>query len=458
MTRTVLLSAGVLVAVLALPAGAFGRTPDPFICMYGHSDDAGVTDAFRKIIPPFNVIEGTSTDAAFIKELRTRGAVYAAHVTNPETAAAQELLAVWRAPFENNLGGRLPGGYDAIAIDELRANPHGSVQSQRVCDALGQLRALYPNKGIFAAAVWQLGYESAKYSQQLRAVNQHADMLMLEAYLRETKQAYGYFASWADNLKAVAPGILRKTVYGLGISQRGHVFDDTAEVGFWGHLDQQFRSIRTDADASTMPGVMFWVYYRCETDLTPDYLARLIDHYYIRKRTDYLGDGTTRQLITNSRFDTPAGWTPAPGKGGAVDYFAYDSAGIENDHGEYGWSSHGARGLKMLRGRTPNRASFRVTGVDPNWVYTVSAWVTAKASGQGATLIITTPDGTPVARKQIEDVRSGAQWNEWSRIVFHFAPPSNTVHVVLSDQPAAPGATLYWDFVELEKAYRAAAR
>jgi len=413
MTRKVLLSAGILVAVLAPAVGALGETRGPFICMYGHSDDVGVTDAFRRIIPPFNVIEGTSRDAVFIKELRARDAVYAAHVTNPESATAEELLAVWRAPFEDNLGGGLPGGYDAIAIDELRANPDGSVQSERVCAALRQLRLLYPNKGIFAAAVWHLGYESAKYSDQLRAVNQYADMLMLEAYLRETKQAYGYFASWADNLQAAVPGILRKTVYGLGISQRGHVFDDSTDVGFWGHLDQQFQSIRTDADASTMPGVMFWVYYRSETEFTPDYVARLVDHYYIRKRTGYLGDGTTRQLISNPQFETLAGWAGTPGKGGTVDRFTYASAGIENDHGDYGWASHGAHGLKMVRGDTPNRVSFKVTDMDPNWVYTVSAWVTSKAPGQGAGLIIADPDGTPVAQRRIEDVCCGAQWNSW---------------------------------------------
>ncbi len=130
--------------------------------MYGHSDDAGVTKAFRKLIPQFNVIEGTSSNAAFIKELRTKGCIYAAHVTNPVSATEDELVAEWRAPFEKDLGGQLPGGYDAIAIDELRANPDGSTQSQRVCGALAKLRELYPKKQIYAAATWHLGYEAAK--------------------------------------------------------------------------------------------------------------------------------------------------------------------------------------------------------------------------------------------------------------------------------------------------------
>ena len=57
--------------------------PDPAIVMYGHHDGSGVTNAFQEIIPPFNIIEGTSTNASFIKELRNQERVYAAHVTNP---------------------------------------------------------------------------------------------------------------------------------------------------------------------------------------------------------------------------------------------------------------------------------------------------------------------------------------------------------------------------------------
>ena len=90
-------------------------------------------------MPPFTVIEGTSTNADFIKELQVSGKVYAAHVTNPTSATTAQLVAEWRAPFDNYLGGQLPGGYDAIAIDELRNNANGTAQSNRVCQALAQL-------------------------------------------------------------------------------------------------------------------------------------------------------------------------------------------------------------------------------------------------------------------------------------------------------------------------------
>jgi len=434
--------------------GAYAQAPAPFICMYGHSDDAGVTDAFRRIIPPFTVIEGTSADAAFVKELRDAGRIYAAHVTNPTSATTDALVAEWRAPFDNDLAGSLPGGYDAIAIDELRANPNGSKQSNRVCAALAELRRLYPNKQIYVAATWHLGRHAATYSDQLHAANRYVDMLMLEAYLRETRPSYGYFAKWADNLKAVSPDLLHKTVYGLGIAQNGFVFDEGADVGFWGHLDEQFNSIRTDADASKMPGIMFWVYYRSETALTPDYVARLVNHYYVRKRTDHFGDGKAEQLVSNPRFETLNGWSPEAGKSGAVQLFGYESIpNLQNDHDAHGQSSHGRNGLRMIRGSTPNRASFEVGRIDRSKVYTVSAWVMADEPDRRAGLRIIGPDDTVIASRQTDLAGRGTRWNEWTRIAFNFRPTSPAIRIELHDGQASPGTVLYWDFVELEAAY-----
>ncbi|MFP6767961.1 MAG: hypothetical protein VB859_07320 [Planctomycetaceae bacterium] len=454
------------VAPKAAEGGAAKLNPDvtripprPFICMYGHSDDAGVTTSFRKLIPRFSVIEGTSSNAKFIVELRGKGCIYAAHVTNPVNGTAAELVSLWRKPFENTLAGQLAGGYDAIAIDELRANPDGSVQSNRVCQALAELRELYPKKQIYAAATWQLGREASKYSQQLRAVYRHVDVLMLEVYLRETKRAYGYFAAWADQLKAVEPGLLKKTVYGLGVAQRGYLYDDSTDVGFFGHLDQQFRSIRTDADASKMPGIMFWVYYRSETKVTPRHLARLVDHYFLQRKTDYLGDGKAGQLVGNPLFATLTGWKCQPGEGGSLEQFQYGSvAGLQNDHDDHGWSSHGKHGLKMVRGSRSNTASFEVRRLDPRMIYTVSAWVHSDKPGRRAGLRVTETGGRVIAEDETDRAGRGTQWNEWTRLVFDFQPSRSTIQIELHDRNSRTGAVLFWDFVELETVYPAATR
>ena len=451
-----------MVCGLAPMAFAQPTVPDPFICMYGHSDDPGATGAFWDIIPPFNVIEGTSTDADFITELRNQGRVYAAHVNNPVAETAAQLYDRWSAPFNNTLGGQLSGGYDAIAIDELHGGyTNGTAHSNAVVSALQQLRQNYPDKGIYAAATWQFGSDSANYSDQLNAVNTYADTLMLETYIREGNPSYGWLgqhsAAYAPKIEATVPGILNKTVYGLYIPQGGFVADDSTDVGFWGHLDEQFHRIKNDPYASTMPGVMFWVYSRSQKDLTPDYVSRLVDHYYVQNNTDYFGDGNTEQLIANPQFETMTDWTLAAGTGGSVQQFDYSSVSIQNDHDSYGQASHGSYGLKMVKGSGNSEASLEISGLDTNMLYTVSAWVMADAPGRHAEVAVRTSDGAYIASKEIDNAGSAPdgywKWNEWSRITFNFAPTSDTIHVVLSDGPTATGASLYWDFVELEEAY-----
>ncbi len=143
----------------------------PFLFMYGHSDNDWVHEGIERITPPFTGLEGTSTNADVIKEFRDRGVVYAGHVVNPVTATKDELVATWRAPFDNDLGGTLPGGYEAIAIDEFRDNRDSTLQCDRVCRALKELRELYPDKLIFVAATWQLGQHADQHTEQLTAIN-----------------------------------------------------------------------------------------------------------------------------------------------------------------------------------------------------------------------------------------------------------------------------------------------
>ena len=441
---------------------ACGQTslPDQHLVMYGHSDDAGATDAFRQdVVPAFTVIEGTSSNASFIKELRDQGKVYAAHVNNIAGESASQLLARWRAPFENTIGGQLPGGYDAIAIDELLgASTNGTANSNAVVSALGQLRSLYPDKGIYVATTWHYGSQSGNYTHQLNALNTYADLVMVENYLREDNYNYGYFHSYADNLKAAVPGILDKSVYGIYIPQGNFVADTSTDVGFWGFLDDQLHRIRNDADAATMPGIMFWPYYQSEKDLTPDYVSRLVDHYYLQGNTDFYGDGGMEQLITNPQFESnTSGWSLSAGSGGSIQRFNYSSVSIQDDHDKFDQASHGSSGLKMLRGSTPNEAAFRVNGLDPNMVYTVSAFVISETANQRAQLAITELDGTLIEMEQSYTVGSPPdyyqKWNEWSRLDFHFVPTASSINVVLSDTTTSSGTTLYWDFVELEAAF-----
>jgi len=156
-----------------------------------------------------------------------------------------------------------------------------------------------------------------------------------------------------------------------------------------------------------------------------------------------------------------AGWMLMPGSGGTAARFNYGSEGIRSDHSadpirNMGqgpvYVSHGSHGLKMVRGSGANEASYRVSGIDPGMVYTVSAWVYSQTSGRRATVKITDADGNKIDAMTINHVGSSpdylTRWNEWSRLDFHFVPTTSSVDVVLSDEPATQGTHLYWDFVE----------
>ncbi len=199
---------------------------------------------------------------------------------------------------------------------------------------------------------------------------------------------------------------------------------------------------------------MFWVYYRSETDVTPEYVAKLVDHYYVQNKTEYFGDGNREQLVANPQFETLAGWTLKPGVAGEVGRFRYDAVpNLQNDHDAHGWSSHKEHGLRMIRGRTANHAAFEISNLNPGMVYTVSAWVMADKPGRSAGLRIVQADGRIIAQKDINRAGRGTQWNEWSRILFQFTTKATAVRIELDDRQSSAGAILYWDFVELESVF-----
>ena len=80
----------ILVASVVLSTSSHAQPPEPFVCMYGHSDDAGVTEHFRKLIPRLNVIEGTSSNVAYKPALRNGRS---AAVTNTDCNMPQRQIA-----------------------------------------------------------------------------------------------------------------------------------------------------------------------------------------------------------------------------------------------------------------------------------------------------------------------------------------------------------------------------
>ncbi|MBH07254.1 MAG: hypothetical protein CMJ20_13160 [Phycisphaeraceae bacterium] len=435
-----------------LAVAAATLLPSTIKHMSGHHD--GVDSHFtNEVLSHFNVISGTSSNASFLDQLRSQGKVYARHVTNPaDSTSAAQLVSLWRAPFDSSV---ISGGYDAIIIDEIHPEVNGSARAGYVAAAFEQLRMLYPDKIILAWTRWQLSDNPGRYSRILNAIRDYADVNVIEQYLREGNPNLGLIPSWADRIKANIPGLLNKSIYGLYISQEGFAADDVADIGYLGFLDEQLYRIRNDPDASAMPGIGFWVYYR-SYDLTTGYVAQLVNHYYTKGSTDYLGDGNHNQFIDNPQFDSGTdGWTLSAGGGGSIQRVAYSVAGVQTYHDSYQQASHGTHGLRTVRGGGPNTAMTTVN-VAGGKTHAVSAYVLAGyGSANQARIRVARDDGAILATGTVTQTDTPVGQGQWKRVQFAFDVPQGVskVKVVLTDESVAQGTTLYWDFVELEDVY-----
>ena len=439
--------------------------PSPFLFMSGYSDAS--KSAFQEILPYYTAIGGLTTDAALVQELRAQAKLFLHQTIATPSKTVAQLVADWSAPFNNTLGGALPGGFDAIQIDEFGAYPDGSAEATKYATALQQLRAQYPDKRIFVWSVWNVadggpktlyGDPSVTYSTLLNAVNQYADRYMLEVYTNEANPQLHLFNPFADNIESFAPGLRAKTVFGLYIPQNGFIADDSTSRGFWGHLDAQLHTIRNDPEMSTMPGAAFWIWYRAERT-TGDYVGRLVNHYFTQGRTSYFGDGSTAQLIANPQFESnTSGWALSPGTGGSIARFSYVAEGVQSYHDDFGYASHLNWGLKTVRGSTASSTTY-TAAVTPDTTYTVSAFVRAGSGGTAnrARVTATTASGALLGAKEVQQPPSSTFTGGWRRILFNFDVPAGetSIKIALGDDLVTAGTTLYWDFIELESAFAA---
>jgi len=124
--------------------------PSPAIHMYGFSDGGYQyqSEIWDQILSVATIIEGTTQNAAFVKQLQSQGKIFAYHVVNTfsDSTTAEEVANTWAIPFQNTLYGKLPDGFDAVCIDELHSYADGSANSIRTINAIKILRQRYPNK------------------------------------------------------------------------------------------------------------------------------------------------------------------------------------------------------------------------------------------------------------------------------------------------------------------------
>ena len=151
--------------------------PDHILYQDGYSVVWQGTESFNEDLRDyFTVIGGNTTDAGLVQQLRSEGKIFAYTVGYNPSFTTQQLVNLWSVPFNNTLGGALPGGFDAIEIDEIVPYANGTVESNRIVAALAQLRAEYPDKIIATFTAQALGWDPATYSNLWNGINNYADL------------------------------------------------------------------------------------------------------------------------------------------------------------------------------------------------------------------------------------------------------------------------------------------
>lgn len=425
----------------------------PYVLMYGFSD--AMLPNWAETLKRANIVTGQTEDARLVKRLRARGILFAYHVNAaaaPGRETAAELATYWCEALENDLGGGLPGGFDAIAIDEI-GSPDGSDESRRICEALRLARQRCPDRRILVWGGWRMGHggggsayveAGTTYDEELQAVFEECDLFLYEQYIREGNPQFDLFRPAAENLERRVPGLLRKTIHGLYISQNPpFVADDSERYDFKDFLDEQFHLLTSDPVLKQTPGVAFWPFYRARAD-TIAHVNELVRHYYQQGCTAYYGDGDYGQSVQDPGFEAGGHWEIRPGEGGnaqIVEYAAYPEAPEKHEP-----VSHGKRCLRMTRGTAPNEAAQQLALKPRTW-YTLTAYCFLPAKGDP-------PETRALALggRALRLQRGLTRWDPWLSPVTTFrTDATGKVDVVLTDEPLAPGTVSYWDFVEVEE-------
>lgn len=448
--------AAVLVGLAAACPAAL-KLPRPALVMYGYSDGQKAlwSDALRH----FNIITGQTAEPEFVEALRESKVLFAYHVTNTPTegrTTAREFADYWCGPLEQTFAERLPGGFDAISIDEFHSAPDGSEESERTTQALRLVRERHPEKLILGWGVWRLadggpsttyGNPNVVYDRQLAAIRDCCDLFILECYIREGNPQLELLAQFARNLEQRCPGLLRKTIYGLYIPQsEPFIADDSPDCDLKGLLDEQCRLIRGDPVTRAMPGVGFWAFYRAHMD-TLIWAGQLVEHYYRKGATGRLHPHGPGPLLRDGSFEAPGedetGWQVEEAAAGTCARHAYaDLGAVAPGHGA---AKHGDRALVMHRQATGiNEARQALTLRAGGW-YAATAYAHGHRPAELAVRWARPDEQTELYCVENTD------WGGWVRLGQAFrAPRDGKVVLALSDAACPEESVTVWDFVEVE--------
>ncbi|HUS52080.1 MAG TPA: carbohydrate binding domain-containing protein [Candidatus Bathyarchaeia archaeon] len=392
-------------------------------------------------------------------------------------ACVQYNVDLWESAFTNDLDGFLPGGYKALAVDEigLWTEDENSRRTRIKLETLKRVKQNYPDRLIFVWGCCIGSEEGTSLSiKTLTYIKNYADRMIYEIYLPEltpqSRRDYyfsKYFKNRILNLKNACQGkscegVLAKTVIGLGTADtEDWAYDRDPSVDFPDFLDAEIHYIRNTSILKDLPGIAFYSYALTRPE-TITWINKLVRHYYLDRQTSFLGDGNDAlTYVSNPSFEQSDGWEFRPGSGGQITYKDTAAVGLTTP-GKLPRVPHGNRVLYMKKGSSQNVVTQTIS-LSPRSFYHLDVYAKKQTppyeAAHADVQVIDAAGNSLISFKEKKEVDSSsrldfvAKYHNWTRfrIEFKTPPEIKTVKIILSDNQVVPGEVTLWDFIELER-------
>lgn len=160
-----------------------------------------------------------------------------------------------------------------ISVDELLS---GRTSQDKIINVLRRTKKAYPEKYIF---IWGSPVWNESSIPLLRAIRDYGDVFMPELYISEAdrlRHGLGIFNDRLHAMEAQAPGILKKTIIGIGVYPKMLA---TMQGSVREHVAAQIEYIKSDPFLSQFQGLAIYAPYYLSIE-DQKYLDELIRRYY----------------------------------------------------------------------------------------------------------------------------------------------------------------------------------
>lgn len=269
---------------------------------------------------------------------------FCSHSENEETCI-QRIVDRAVKPFTS-------GGFTAIALDEfndggVRVHSIFTIEQQVIQRFRSKLNSLGYSKAIIIA--WTtLGSNLAEQNLDpatgqdmtatLRDLKTSANLIINESYIKSWSGAFPIPGTSTDPLRnkilahanamnTAAPGILSKSILGLGINDIHQSYNKDPSHSFKDFLSRELSIITTEASTKVMPGIAAYMPVFAHPD-TSDFFYQLAKSVFIDKK------GLTNPVLLKSSFQNPGfesgltSWDVKQGRGAIVGIKTYSNLGV----------------------------------------------------------------------------------------------------------------------------------